>query len=1557
MAAPITVGTDLVCGNFEQTRFCAASILSFSSSVGWGSESSSISVELVEDKCNTKKKYYFGGLNTVGGTANRDLLWGNVAQYTTGKDSFTKPAPGTPAYFQFAEFSFQGIIRDWEYKFATSGDTISVNVSSPSQLLNDSVVILDGYNGVNAVDLKGVPNLLPFFGWIENSNGVACLTPNHTATAFNEFAAGVGGIHYAPTTKIFGAIKNADGVQWDQVRNYLRLLDPAVCFGGYCYKVDFSALPGSPGYKLPGTHMTLMQIVEKVCEDHGYDFYCYLTDNGRTIAISTIDRKLAPITGIIEGYVAGNEHVVSSSYGREIRDELCNSFLVGDNAKVIWQMELGCTKANASDDNCGIWPYWGHINGNAIIGQVINNDHTFYVDARTWGIPGLEYYIMDVGEIRAALSSRDNWEDYFSAIINSKAAAQANWPPLKVNSVAQKTGLEALPKFIITSTFKWDQFVEAINAAPGAGVDPARLKEWSQYFLDRKNKKAVKPEEKLYADIVFENVQKMGNEYYGKKYMVRIPWQCYDMRGMVGRDDFRMDTNWELSEGGWTEAYDVIGLNRIADPFGFEKFRNDEGLTTASALFQPMDLHQIKGFTEENSWQNPVVNPNRSWVNASPATDEGDRGFVFKNVNLRTDPRAVMTLGFNPMLTKAAIGEHDIPNNNNLLKLFLELMGANDARARELLDEWKDTFDKMLSISVDIPGLPAAMTVPMRSTRITYGPWTNTNGFELGKTEFIKDTEVAPWNFGSVATMDLAARLKVDNRQSKQLLAERGNIQIAGAPIVNLAGFLGGPSGPYITGIDCAVGSSGVTTTFNLQTFTPKFGNLASGIINNIQRINQFNNISRKLMLANAIAAKKMAIKDQGGSSSSSGGGGSASKDNTAPGGGSAGGMGPTRSDEGTDDKSYVIKYIAGDVGRRPSGTLEVQPNSQTIQMPTGLSRGTAVFLNEPQYQTRLAMNNNSAYQNKWGVEVEGLWRGFTTGSNHDLLPSYTSGSATNDCKEKTDDGLSSICSGGYDGCDIEGDIEKPLNFSKPMIPPSYTAGGEGGGAAIPIICQTLDPYMLGTNSEGKLPGVDMEYAMHDGPSAPTDLNYMVRGNQGTSKNRSFDIEVDKYQDGDNIRAAALRGPLLVAGWGYDIDGFPVPNETPDNPSNKFKEHWLHKSQDWKVGPVDLRWDESRGVWSAAGAFKLVRVKLDSWVNPAATVKGELVDETNNNSAKKEICIYNNTDRPLRKGWIVIAWYDTTTCEYYVIEAYKPIYKVKSEECSLTPSKGKIVDAGGAPVGSQSSEVKFEGSTKQPLWDGQVVYTTAICVDDEGVETHRILQGEFRGYDTVVWVNCIPTSGSTGATGSTSSGASSTGCWPEDECQGYSVWVLLPEENLHGEPVTNGGTWQLCSECAECSGSCASHCIAPNPNDSRAVKHSEVDVNNDDDFAMLECLEGGSYCWDPSYYPALYTVTGGTRSAGPGLANVYKSKCFCNSNDTCDDTKYDSDDDEDCEDYELCIQVRKLWLQTPAGEKKKYQGDEMGEDCEPKEADATPDCGEGGSSGGGSSGSSSGSGS
>jgi hypothetical protein len=120
-----------------------------------------------------------------------------------------------------------------------------------------------------------------------------------------------------------------------------------------------------------------------------------------------------------------------------------------------------------------------------------------------------------------------------------------------------------------------------------------------------------------------------------------------------------------------------------------------------------------------------------------------------------------------------------------------------------------------------------------------------------------------------------------------------------------------------------------------------------------------------------------------------------------------------------------------------------------------------------------------------------------------------------------------------------------------------------------------------------------------------------------------------------NNRFFGFKGPMVMHGWGYDIDGFPVPNAS-GNPifTGQFKPHattgalwrtrsldvmgsndidnidygdivvgqnmrwengswsepyrekeflngWGLKQNNWPVGPIDLRWDEARRVWVA----------------------------------------------------------------------------------------------------------------------------------------------------------------------------------------------------------------------------------------------------------------------------------------------------------------------------------------------------------------------------------------
>jgi hypothetical protein len=75
----------------------------------------------------------------------------------------------------------------------------------------------------------------------------------------------------------------------------------------------------------------------------------------------------------------------------------------------------------------------------------------------------------------------------------------------------------------------------------------------------------------------------------------------------------------------------------------------------------------------------------------------------------------------------------------------------------------------------------------------------------------------------------------------------------------------------------------------------------------------------------------------------------------------------------------------------------------------------------------------------------------------------------------------------------------------------------------------------------------------------------------------------DLYENGtftyDGVKSIGLRAPMVLSGWGYDTDQKPVPADT-GNP-NIFASGAFRNPNIWKTGPVDLRWDNDRKVWSA----------------------------------------------------------------------------------------------------------------------------------------------------------------------------------------------------------------------------------------------------------------------------------------------------------------------------------------------------------------------------------------
>jgi hypothetical protein len=152
-------------------------------------------------------------------------------------------------------------------------------------------------------------------------------------------------------------------------------------------------------------------------------------------------------------------------------------------------------------------------------------------------------------------------------------------------------------------------------------------------------------------------------------------------------------------------------------------------------------------------------------------------------------------------------------------------------------------------------------------------------------------------------------------------------------------------------------------------------------------------------------------------------------------------------------------------------------------------------------------------------------------------------------------------------------------------LPGPAVEGDSGPFAAghIAPTSQELDPWfgrLFG--GDGTLMAFYNDYrlSVHQKGQDPIyDLNLAKTGNR---------------QDIDVFRTmAALRGPVIVSGWGFGADVLPVPRvgNTYDDggwssssagqkgANTQFPPNCMFDRSYWKTGPIDLRWDDERQVW------------------------------------------------------------------------------------------------------------------------------------------------------------------------------------------------------------------------------------------------------------------------------------------------------------------------------------------------------------------------------------------
>ncbi len=165
-----------------------------------------------------------------------------------------------------------------------------------------------------------------------------------------------------------------------------------------------------------------------------------------------------------------------------------------------------------------------------------------------------------------------------------------------------------------------------------------------------------------------------------------------------------------------------------------------------------------------------------------------------------------------------------------------------------------------------------------------------------------------------------------------------------------------------------------------------------------------------------------------------------------------------------------------------------------------------------------------------------------------------------------------------------------------------------------------LRPYSTATSAVG-MPGVAAP-SNTTGPNAAS-LNPWASGNDvsylayGSTYNG-----VNSYRNGNDpasTRAMGLRAPVMLTGWGYDLQGNQVPgdgsgNLNCTNPPGVGSGHWvanvLRRADLWKAGPLDVAWDDERGVWTPPGN-RMGVVALGSGIKPGASGVMTLVSGRN----------------------------------------------------------------------------------------------------------------------------------------------------------------------------------------------------------------------------------------------------------------------------------------------------------------------------------------------------------
>lgn len=1019
------------------------------------------------------------------------------------------------------------------------------------------------------------------------------------------------------------------------------------------YSLDISELPNVPDdYRIPGPNISLLNLISQICNDFGFDFYIELlpvkqgTTLKKIIKIRVISRLIQPDTDIIQQFIDAVPEVLDSSFGKELRNENTTTFLVGGQKHSMLQITNGIPDPETDPEESWlssnfnvepsvrdyITPFFGlDPDGNAYVLHTVSGSHLVNFRPVANSIHSyLDYFInlqfrshhnwkilgplivatggvlpLTIGEMRAAETSYDSWTNY------------AQLRNTSINQVIENAG------------YKLDTILnpDFFNNPKAQARDLARLQ--SHEVIDQLAYE-LRGYHSMISDIYTESK---------RNFMVRVPWlkaryQIDSSTIAASVADLNIQYTDEPIDGAWTEAENILYL---PNPSSYvDRLRLEDGKIRPFAAFDIVDPSGLN----QNSYSTSQFDSDTSFaidrylVAGLPQTgillylsfQQQPTPVFLDRINLRS-PRIVITFS-QPLDFINDVDGSAFNQNGWNFALGQQIVALEQAMS-------KGSIEPELAYNILNPPVrePNHVAIAVKSNLHTYGPWKPDNIIESGppgQIRFQKEDDIVPWTFGGYTAMNNVAQARANSYVSTMTEAEMGNVTVAGIPTVPLGseiaslqgltdsfypanehlfenrtlsfnflslsdvnnnnvnfivpsinfGFWDGSYGPNLTNITVNLDDANVSTNYSFRTYTPKFGFMSRL---NAQRIEQ------QTIFANQRQAQQRFLTENR-----------------------------------RVQQSYLseIRKIAkatnkaggGDVRAKhgtPHSVLVAQSVPWDSNLVTGTGVGGAFFTGDGIYRRSIVATKDL-------FELQNQMYAYSgTGVGGQKI--YYSGSGN---------GYDNIAIMSLDG------LLRPVSMSGDGHLPQFAVTSTGSGVGRINTSLSIPPFGTGAantksdyyhsinlrflNPLSNPSGYDFSDIRYKLPSGSTGLGHdidLVARNTIIDFTGEFDSLIIPLTGdySDDYRFPALKGPLVMQGWGYDTNGKPIPNAadielatasgifTTSGLTDQFLSGFLRKSHTWPVAPIDLRFDRERNLWVSPPPYQLVVATLSGDIEPYGT--------------------------------------------------------------------------------------------------------------------------------------------------------------------------------------------------------------------------------------------------------------------------------------------------------------------------------------------------------------------